>query len=108
MGLFTSNCPSCNAEIGWFLTAPKGFVCNCGTSVSEEEIKQSWTKNYAASLLESVRRTLTRKLPSDLPLFEEEIAVIQSRPFSDEQTIRYCNVILYDSVHNKGRFHVSS
>jgi hypothetical protein len=47
MGLFTSNCPECNSPIGWFLQAPKDYVCKCGRSVSEKEIEDSWTNNYS-------------------------------------------------------------
>lgn len=42
------------------------------------------------------------------PNFFGAQAIIQSHPFSDEETIRYCNSILYNSVHNAGRFRISS
>ena len=47
MGQFTSNCPSCDKKIYWFLDAPKNYECSCGTEVSQEEIIASWDKNYS-------------------------------------------------------------
>lgn len=46
MGLFTSTCPKCKADIHWFLEAPKNYVCKCGKAVSATEIEESWAHNY--------------------------------------------------------------
>lgn len=50
MGLFTSECPECDAPIHWFLHAPENYVCNCGRDVSPDEIERSWYKIYQAHL----------------------------------------------------------
>lgn len=50
MGLFTSHCPHCDADIHWFLRAPDDFVCVCGKPVSEQEIEDSWQRNYREHL----------------------------------------------------------
>jgi tRNA(Ile2) C34 agmatinyltransferase TiaS len=52
MGVFNSNCPNCKASILWFLHTPKDYKCEeCGESVSEKEIEDSWHKNYRDHLI---------------------------------------------------------
>lgn len=51
MGMFTSNCPKCNVEIGWFLNAPENYICKkCNNPVSKAEIWDSWAENYSKHL----------------------------------------------------------
>lgn len=45
MGLFISNCKSCNNEITWFLNAP-AFNCKCGAFMTSEEVEKSADNNY--------------------------------------------------------------
>lgn len=46
MGLFTSNCPKCDAQHHWFLKAPADTVCSCGHHITAEEYEVSYDVNY--------------------------------------------------------------
>jgi len=60
MGLFTSNCPGCGADINWFLDVPVDYVCACERPVSPEEIEASHLENYHARL---IANGAARRLP---------------------------------------------
>lgn len=46
MGLFTSNCVKCHAEISWFLEAHDRVCKICGTFNSKEDIERTWREHY--------------------------------------------------------------
>lgn len=59
MGLFISNCKSCNQEIHWFLTAPS-HTCKCGTYMTPEEVEKSWDVNYHNHLVDLVKSQMAK------------------------------------------------
>lgn len=53
MGLFTSSCKNCNADLTWFLEA-HDRTCKCGTFMTALEIEESWYKNCRENYTKSI------------------------------------------------------
>lgn len=57
MGLFTSRCKQCEAEIAWFIHEPQNYYCKvCGCPNSAEEIRKSHFEDYARRMKENEER----------------------------------------------------
>lgn len=73
MGLFTSTCKGCGADIDWFLDA-RAHNCKCGTHMTAKEVQKSWDDNYFDSQVRSCVARLEKGLPASLGGFSEQFA----------------------------------
>lgn len=73
MGLFISNCKSCNNQIEWFLNAPT-FNCECGAFMTPKEVEKSADDNYLQAQVDNYLKCIKEGKETNLHNFNPSFA----------------------------------